>query len=452
MTATLTKTLGSLDDFRGTLCVPGDPDYPRVRAIWNGQVAREPALIATCHDACDVRTVLRRAVDAGMVTAVRGGGHNVAGTALCDGGVVIDLSAMRAVSLDPATGRVRVQGGATLADLDHATVPFARVAPAGIVTTTGVGGLTLGGGVGWTTRRFGLSCDNLVAVRLVTAAGDYLSVDDERDPELMWGLRGGGGNFGIVTEFEFATHPFGPVAVAGFVVYRLDDGPAVLRGYRQFAAAAPEEVTTIVVLRHAPPAPWIPVDQRGKPVVMIGAVHTGSIQTGIEALRPVKSLARPVADTVWPTPFLAHQAVLDASNPAGHRYYWKSDHLAELNDEAIDLLVEQTAQLSSPDSLIGIFQLAAPPLAAVSVPASRAGTRDSWSTTPPIDRGPRGRPSPPMDPRRDRGAGPVRAGHRVCELHRRRRTDARRNTLQHNGVQSFGDPQEPTRPGQRVPQ
>ncbi|CKQ32651.1 oxidoreductase [Mycobacterium tuberculosis] len=173
----------------------------------------------------------------------------------------------------------------------------------------------------------------------------------------MWGLRGGGGNFGIVTEFEFATHPFGPVAVAGFVVYRLDDGPAVLRGYRQFAAAAPEEVTTIVVLRHAPPAPWIPVDQRGKPVVMIGAVHTGSIQTGIEALRPVKSLARPVADTVWPTPFLAHQAVLDASNPAGHRYYWKSDHLAELNDEAIDLLVEQTAQLSSPDSLIGIFQL-----------------------------------------------------------------------------------------------
>ncbi|REX94069.1 FAD-binding oxidoreductase, partial [Mycobacterium tuberculosis] len=176
MTATLTKTLGSLDDFRGTLCVPGDPDYPRVRAIWNGQVAREPALIATCHDACDVRTVLRRAVDAGMVTAVRGGGHNVAGTALCDGGVVIDLSAMRAVSLDPATGRVRVQGGATLADLDHATVPFARVAPAGIVTTTGVGGLTLGGGVGWTTRRFGLSCDNLVAVRLVTAAGDYLSV------------------------------------------------------------------------------------------------------------------------------------------------------------------------------------------------------------------------------------------------------------------------------------
>lgn len=357
MTATLTKTLGSLDDFRGTLCVPGDPDYPRVRAIWNGQVAREPALIATCHDACDVRTVLRRAVDAGMVTAVRGGGHNVAGTALCDGGVVIDLSAMRAVSLDPATGRVWVQGGATLADLDHATVPFARVAPAGIVTTTGVGGLTLGGGVGWTTRRFGLSCDNLVAVRLVTAAGDYLSVDDERDPELMWGLRGGGGNFGIVTEFEFATHPFGPVAVAGFVVYRLDDGPAVLRGYRQFAAAAPEEVTTIVVLRHAPPAPWIPVDQRGKPVVMIGAVHTGSIQTGIEALRPVKSLARPVADTVWPTPFLAHQAVLDASNPAGHRYYWKSDHLAELNDEAIDLLVEQTAQLSSPDSLIGIFQL-----------------------------------------------------------------------------------------------
>ncbi|WP_181903353.1 FAD-binding oxidoreductase, partial [Mycobacterium tuberculosis] len=245
----------------------------------------------------------------------------------------------------------------TLADLDHATVPFARVAPAGIVTTTGVGGLTLGGGVGWTTRRFGLSCDNLVAVRLVTAAGDYLSVDDERDPELMWGLRGGGGNFGIVTEFEFATHPFGPVAVAGFVVYRLDDGPAVLRGYRQFAAAAPEEVTTIVVLRHAPPAPWIPVDQRGKPVVMIGAVHTGSIQTRIEALRPVKSLARPVADTVWPTPFLAHQAVLDASNPAGHRYYWKSDHLAELNDEAIDLLVEQTAQLSSPDSLIGIFQL-----------------------------------------------------------------------------------------------
>lgn len=357
MTATLTKTLGSLDDFRGTLCVPGDPDYPRVWAIWNGQVAREPALIATCHDACDVRTVLRRAVDAGMVTVVRGGGHNVAGTALCDGGVVIDLSAMRAVSLDPATGRVRVQGGATLADLDHATVPFARVAPAGIVTTTGVGGLTLGGGVGWTTRRFGLSCDNLVAVRLVTAAGDYLSVDDERDPELMWGLRGGGGNFGIVTEFEFATHPFGPVAVAGFVVYRLDDGPAVLRGYRQFAAAAPEEVTTIVVLRHAPPAPWIPVDQRGKPVVMIGAVHTGSIQTGIEALRPVKSLARPVADTVWPTPFLAHQAVLDASNPAGHRYYWKSDHLAELNDEAIDLLVEQTAQLSSPDSLIGIFQL-----------------------------------------------------------------------------------------------
>jgi hypothetical protein len=236
-------------------------------------------------------------------------------------------------------------------------LPHGRLTPSGIVTDTGIGGLTLGGGIGWTARRFGLTCDNLVSVRLITADGNLLLADDDRDPELMWALRGGCGGLGVVTDFEFDTHPFPREPVAGFVVHRLADATAALRHCRDFINDAPEEITFIVFLRLAPPVPWIPSSLHGQPVAMIGAVYAGPPDLGDAALAPIVSFGHPVAVTLRPTPFAAHQAVLDAANPAGHRYYWKSEQLAGLTDDVIDLLVEQGACLSSPVSLIGLFQI-----------------------------------------------------------------------------------------------
>ena len=360
---------GYLPGFRGTVIRRGDADYPAARSIWNGQVDRWPDIVVRCRDAADVAAAVRYARAAGLPLAVRGGGHNVAGHALCDGGLVIDLSTMRGVAFDPVTDRVRVQGGARLGDVDAVTVPTGHIVPAGIVTDTGIGGLALGGGIGWTSRRFGLTCDHLVQAELVTAEGEMLVVDEDSAPELLWALRGGGGNFGVVTRFTFRALRCSPTAVAGFVIYPLDR--EILTSLAAVAAKADDATTTITFLRLAPPLRWMPPALVGKPVVMVGVVHIGDTDTGLRAVDPLRQLGGSHVDTIAPTSFLAHQAVLDAANPAGHRYFWSSQYVEALAPDLIDLLIAHARSLSAPGSLIALFQLggaAAAPQVASCVP------------------------------------------------------------------------------------
>lgn len=356
MTATpdLAKLTGT---FRGTVHTPGSASYDQARQIWNGQIDRRPALIATCANSNDVAAAVRYAVDVGLPLSVRAGGHHVAGSAIVEAGVVVDLAQMTKTTLDADRASVRVQGGAKLGDLDRGTLPFGYLTPAGIDHDTGVGGLTLGGGIGWAMRKHGLTCDNLTAVTLVNAAGEIVHITEESDPELMWGLRGGGGNFGIVTAFEFSAHPIAPSVLAGFVVYDGDDIVEVLRNYRSVAAAAPDDFTTIVFMRIGPDVPWMPAAAVGKPIVMVGAVWLGDQATGATAIEPLRQLARPLGDTISPKPMIEHQAVLEGANPVGHRYYWKNAPLAELSDDVIDLFDTHLQTISSPQSLLGFFQM-----------------------------------------------------------------------------------------------
>ena len=360
MVTTMTHTpipLFPEDAFKGTIHVPGSLAYDEARQIWNGQIDRRPALIATCVDTDDVATAVRYAVASGTPLSVRGGGHHVAGSAIVEAGLVIDLSQMSDVTLSPDKSTALVQGGAKLGNLDRGMLPFGRLVPAGIDHDTGVGGLTLGGGIGWTSRRHGLTSDNLTGVTMVTAAGEILHVDEASDPELMWGLRGGGGNFGIVTSFEFATHPLPDKVLAGFAVYDGTHAADVLRRYRSVVAHVPDEITTIVFLRSAPEVPWMPEEVLGKPVVMIGVVYMGDPDAAEAVVAPFRTLGTPIVDTIQPKPMIEHQAVLEGANPVGHRYYWKSTPIRELSGDVIDTFHRHLQTISSPHSLLGFFQL-----------------------------------------------------------------------------------------------
>lgn len=343
--------------FSGTLHAPTSEGYDEARSIWNGQIDRRPQLVASCHTTEDVAAAVRYSLDANLPLSVKAGGHHVAGSAIVENGIVIDLSKMTTVRLDADQHRAYVQGGAKLGDLDKGTLPFGHVTPAGIDADTGVGGLTLGGGVGWNMRKLGLTCDNLMAVTLVTAAGEIVRADETSDPELMWGLQGGGGNFGIVTEFEFQTHEIPDEVLAGFVVYQGKDVTTVLRSYREVVADAPDELTTMVIMRIAPAVPWMPVEAVGTPVILIGASYCGDPLAAESVISPLRSLARVVVDTIAPQPMIEHQAVLEGANPVGHRYYWKSSPVAELTNEVIDLFQRHLDTVSSPDSLLTFFQL-----------------------------------------------------------------------------------------------
>jgi len=346
-----------IPDFSGAVVTPEDAAYEETRAIWNGQIPDRPAVFAPCANGHDVAAALAFAAAEGLGVSVRGGGHNVAGHSLADGGLVIDLSGMRPAIFDESSGLARAGGGALLGDLDRATLPLGVIVPSGIVTDTGIGGLTLGGGIGWATRRFGLTCDQLVSVDLVTADGGLLSVDDENDPELMWGLRGAGANFGVVTEFRFSTHPLPSETWAGFVVYHLDEGESVLEGLAGWAADASDEVTTITFLRLAPPVPWMPPDLVGTPVVMLGAVHAGSVDDGEAGLSPLLALGTPLVDTFRPTPFMEHQAVLDAANPSGNRYYWRSEYVNGLTGRLAEIVTGHARALPTPRSFVALIQV-----------------------------------------------------------------------------------------------
>ena len=342
---------------RGELIGPEDTAYDEARAVWNGMIDRRPALIVRCAGVADVIQAVRFAREHDLVVAVRGGGHNIAGSAVCDGGVVIDLSAMRAARVDPAGRTARVQGGATLGDLDHEAQAFGLATPGGVVSTTGVAGLTLGGGFGWLARKHGLAVDNLLSVDLITADGRLVTASGREEPELFWGVRGGGGNFGVVTSFEFRLHPLGPEVLFGPTVYRLEDAARVLRTYRDFAAKAPRDCCVWADLLTAPPLPFLPERHHGTKVLSLMQFWAGDMAEGEAVLAPLRGCAEPIGDAVGPTPYTAAQSILDKTYAKGARNYWSGHNFVDLPDPVIDALVEAAAGMPTAQSDILVSQL-----------------------------------------------------------------------------------------------
>jgi hypothetical protein len=342
---------------RGAVVRPADAGYEEARKVWNGSISRFPALVARCAGVADVLAAVRFARDAGLAVAVRSGGHSFPGLSVCDGGIVVDLSLMKGVRVDPEARTVRVQAGVLLGELDRETQAFGLAVPAGIVTHTGLSGLTLGGGIGWLMRKHGLTIDQLLSVDLVTAGGEFVRASMSENPDLFWGVRGGGGNFGIVTEFEFRLNPVGPIVLAGPVFWPMQESPNVLRFYRDWISDAPDELMTIVVHRKAPSLPFVPRELHGKPVVSVVCCYAGSVEEGERVVRPLKSFGSPVLDLCGPKPFLAHQAMFDPSFRPGWWYYMRSCDVAELTDEVIDITVEHSLRIGSPLTAFPIWHL-----------------------------------------------------------------------------------------------
>ena len=339
---------------RGTLALPGEDGYDAARSIWNAMIDRRPGLVVRCLGAADVIHAVKLARDEKLLVAVRAGGHNIAGNAVCDGGLLIDLSMMKSVRVDPASRTARVEPGATLADFDKEAQGFALATPLGINSTTGVAGLTLGGGFGWTTRKFGLTIDNLVSADVVTADAKLVRASEKENPDLFWALRGGGGNFGIVTSFEFKLHPLGPEVLSGLLVHPLDNAGGLLREYRRIAKEAPDELTTWVVMRKAPPLPFLPAEWHGKEVLIFAACYSGDMTEGEKAVKALRALGKPIVDVISPHPFTGWQAAFDPLLTPGARNYWKSHDFSDLPDAAINVMLDAVRKLPSPESEVFI--------------------------------------------------------------------------------------------------
>lgn len=342
---------------QGTVIEPGDADFDQARRVWNAMVDRRPALIVRCAGADDVKAAIDFARERQLPVAVRGGGHGVAGHGTCDAGLVIDLSPMGGVRVDAGKRVAAVQGGAKWGDLDRATQAHALAVTGGIVSETGVAGLTLGGGIGWLMRKHGLTADNLLSADLVTADGRLVHANDAENAKLLWGLQRGGGNFGVVTELRFRLHPVGPIVLAGWVLHAQEKAAEVLRFHREFAAAAPDELTTIVILRRLPQLPKLPPFLRGMPVIGIAVCHCGVIEAGERAVQPLRAFGPPLVDGIGLKPYLEHQTMFDAAQPAGRCNYWKTSYLRELSDAAIEAMVESARRSTSPLSLLALYQL-----------------------------------------------------------------------------------------------
>ena len=343
--------------FRGELIRPGDPTYDEQRKVWNGSIDRRPGLIAPCTGVADVISAVRFARDHEQLVAVRSGRHSYPGLGVCDGGMVIDLGQMKGIRVDPEARTARAQAGVLLGDLDREAQAFGLAVPAGIVTHTGLAGLTLGGGIGWLERKYGLTIDQLLSIDVVTAEGEFVRASQEENADLFWGVRGGGGNFGIVTEFEFRLNPVGPTVLAGPIVWAMEDSPKVLRFYREWIKEVPDELTTIVTHRRVLPVPTIPEELHGKHVVVVGTCYAGPVEDGETVLQPLREFGSPLLDGCSPMPFTQHQAMLDPSFPHGWWYYIRSCNLAELTDEVIDILVEHGLRIASPVTVFSIFHL-----------------------------------------------------------------------------------------------
>jgi FAD/FMN-containing dehydrogenase len=345
-------------DFRGEIIRPGDETYDRARGVFNAMIDRHPALIARPTGAADVIAAVKLARESDLLLAVRCGGHSIAGRSVCDDGLVIDLSHMKGVRVDYAARTARANAGVLWGELDRETQLFGLATPGGRVTTTGLGGFTLGGGYGWISPRFGLTCDNLISADLVTADGRLVTASERENPDLFWGLRGGSGNFGIVTSYEFRLHPLGPMVLGGLLMHPIDRGPEIARAYRDYVESAPDELATALAVLMAPPAPFVPEGLQGRPVLGIAVIYAGAIEEGGEVVAPLKQLGPPAVDLVQPMPYTAFQALLDPTAPWGLYGYSRALHLQGLSDGAIDTFLEYGAEMvaTSPWSQLVIFR------------------------------------------------------------------------------------------------
>jgi FAD/FMN-containing dehydrogenase len=352
------RALSELEaSFAGELVSPDDATYDRHRTVWNGSIDRHPALIARCTRASDVSAAVTFARQTGLPLAVKGGGHSFPGQSVCDDGLVVDLGEMKGIAVDPQARTATAEAGVLLGELDRETQAHGLSVPAGIVTHTGLAGLTLGGGIGWLQRKYGLTIDQLLSVDLITAEGESVKASETENADLFWGVRGGGGNFGVVTRFEFRLNPLGPNVVAGPVFWPIEESPDVLRFYRDWIAAAPDDLMTIVIHRKAPPLPFIPTELHGKPVVAVVCCYAGSIEEGEEVVAPLKAFGSPALDLCEPKSFLEHQSMFDPSYPHGQWYYMRACDVAELSDEVIDITVEHAMRIRSPLTAFPIWQM-----------------------------------------------------------------------------------------------
>jgi FAD/FMN-containing dehydrogenase len=333
---------------RGPLLLPDSAGFDEARSIWNAMIDRQPTMILRCAGVADIRQGIGFARDNGLPLAIRGGGHNIGGSALCDDGVVLDLSSMKSVRIDPAARRAYVEPGATLHDFDHEAQAFGLATPLGINSTTGVAGLTLGGGFGWLSRRYGMTIDNLVAADIVTADGELLRASATSNEDLFWAIRGGGGNFGVVTQFEYALHEVGPLVYGGLVVLPFAEAKDALVKYRAAAPAMPEELAVWAVARLAPPLPFLPPDVHGKPVLVFATCYNGPVEDGPAALESVRRFGTPLGEHLGPMPYEMWQQAFDPLLTPGARNYWKSHNLGGIDDGLIDALIQAIDTLPSP--------------------------------------------------------------------------------------------------------
>ncbi|MDQ3937868.1 MAG: FAD-binding oxidoreductase [Chloroflexota bacterium] len=343
--------------FRGKLIDPDHPAYEAQRRVWNGSIDRRPALIARCSDRADVAGALAFARRAGLTVAVRGGGHSFPGFSVVDGGIVIDLGPMKRIDVDPERRVARAEGGVLLGELDRATQAYGLAVPLGSVTHTGIAGLTLGGGFGWLMRKHGLTVDTLLAAEVVTAAGEVVQASAADNADLFWGLRGGGGNFGIVISFTYRLNPVGPMVVSGLVLWALEDGAKVGRFYREWALAAPDELTTALIVRRAPAVDLIPAELHGRPVIGVACCWVGEHDRGEAMLAPMRRFGTPIVDLVGRRPFIEHQGLLDPSFPHGIWIYSKASDVAALSDGVLEVMLDHGARIRSLRSGMIAWQL-----------------------------------------------------------------------------------------------
>lgn len=342
---------------RGQVIQPSDEAYDRARTVRNGLIDRRPAAIVRCRGTGDVASAVRFAAEHALTLSVRGGAHNVAGTAVNDDGLVIDLSDMRAVHVDPERGTALVQGGATWGDVDRETQRYAMSVPGGVVSTTGVGGLTLHGGLGHMRRTYGLSIDSIVAVEVVTADGEVRTASPDRHADLFWAVRGAGSNFGVVTSFEFRMHPIGPEVFLAGVMYPQEDAVTVLRGWREFAEGSPDEINAIALLWSVPDHEAFPEELRRRPIVLTAAIYDGPVAEGERATQALRELGEPLLDLSHPEAFVEVQQAFDPFFPTGRNYYWKSTYVDDLSDEAIAVIIERGRARGSGMSAVTLWQL-----------------------------------------------------------------------------------------------
>jgi FAD/FMN-containing dehydrogenase len=361
---------------RGPVLVAGDAGYDESRTVWNAMIDRRPAAVVRCLGVSDVIESVRFARENGLLLCIKGGGHNIAGLAVADGALMLDMSLMRGVWVDARGKRARAQAGCLLGDVDRETQLHGLAAVLGFVSLTGIAGLTLGGGFGYLTRRWGWTADNVPGMDVVTAEGRLVRASADENPDLFWALRGGGGNFGVVTGIDYTLYPVGPEIVGGVVAWPASDAPAVLELYRKLAEQAPPELTLVAILRPAPPAPWLPKDRHGKPIVALLACHTGKPEDGEKAVAPIKSFGRPIGDVLVRRPYAQMQALLDATQPKGRRYYWKSEYLPRIEAALCEKAIEHSERIGSPHSAVILFQIGGA-LNRLDAEHSPAGNRDA---------------------------------------------------------------------------